>query len=110
VFFSLQKKFSWYETQQLIFGTGTAIWWVTESHYTKIEITELYIKDKQFGDKTISNGHSQIVFYGNCTTIINTALVDTIEIGLEHTPFVVLVYFFPNLNMQKAADYGPQQH
>ncbi len=33
-----------------------------------------------------------------------------IEIGLEHTPFVVLVYFFPHLNMQKPADYGPQQH
>ncbi len=25
----------------------------------------------------------------------------TIEIGLEHAPFVVLVYFFPHLNMQK---------
>ena len=24
-----------------------------------------------------------------------------IEIGLEHAPFVVLVYFFPHLNMQK---------
>jgi hypothetical protein len=31
-FFSLQKKFSCYETQQLILGTGTAIWWVTEPH------------------------------------------------------------------------------
>ncbi len=29
-FFSLQKIFSCYETQQLILGTGTAIWWVTE--------------------------------------------------------------------------------
>jgi hypothetical protein len=31
-FFSLQKKISCYETQQLILGTGTAIWWVTEPH------------------------------------------------------------------------------
>jgi hypothetical protein len=31
-FFSLQKKFSCCETQQLILGTGTAIWWVTEPH------------------------------------------------------------------------------
>jgi hypothetical protein len=30
----LQKKFSCYETQQLILGTGTAIWWVTEPHWT----------------------------------------------------------------------------
>jgi hypothetical protein len=28
----LQKFFSCYETQQLILGTGTAIWWVTEPH------------------------------------------------------------------------------
>jgi hypothetical protein len=34
VFFSLQKFFSSHETQQLILGTGTAIWWVTEPHYT----------------------------------------------------------------------------
>ena len=31
-FFSLQIFFSCYETQQLILGTGTAIWWVTEPH------------------------------------------------------------------------------
>jgi hypothetical protein len=31
-FFSLQKKISCYETQRLILGTGTAIWWVTEPH------------------------------------------------------------------------------
>jgi hypothetical protein len=31
-FFSLQKKFSCCETQQLILGTGTAIWWVTGPH------------------------------------------------------------------------------
>jgi len=31
-FFSLQKNFSCYETQQLILGAGTAIWWVTEPH------------------------------------------------------------------------------
>ncbi len=33
-----------------------------------------------------------------------------IEIGLEHAPFVVWVYFFPHLNTKKPADYGPQQH
>jgi hypothetical protein len=32
VFFSLQNLFSCYETQQLILGTGTAIWWLTEPH------------------------------------------------------------------------------
>jgi hypothetical protein len=30
-----KKKFSYYETQQLILGTGTAIWWVTEPHCLK---------------------------------------------------------------------------
>jgi hypothetical protein len=30
------------------------------------------------------------------------------EIGQEHARFVVLVYFFLHLNMQKTADYGPQ--
>jgi hypothetical protein len=29
----LQIFFSYYETQQLILGTGTAIWWLTEPHY-----------------------------------------------------------------------------
>jgi hypothetical protein len=34
---SLCKKiFSCYETQQLILGTGTAIWWVTEPHLQSI--------------------------------------------------------------------------
>jgi hypothetical protein len=33
-FFSLQNFFSCYETQQLILGTSTAIWWVTEPHCT----------------------------------------------------------------------------
>jgi hypothetical protein len=42
-FFSLQKKFSCYETQQLILGTGTAIWWVTEPHYVVLCITTLSI-------------------------------------------------------------------
>jgi hypothetical protein len=31
-FFFLQKKFSCYKTQQLILGTGIAIWWLTEAH------------------------------------------------------------------------------
>jgi hypothetical protein len=30
-FFSLRKNFSCYETEQLILGTGTAIWWVRAS-------------------------------------------------------------------------------
>jgi len=30
---SLCKFFSCYETQQLILGTGIAIWWVTEPHF-----------------------------------------------------------------------------
>ncbi len=29
----MQNFFTCYETQQLILGTGTAIWWVTEPHY-----------------------------------------------------------------------------
>ncbi len=33
-FFSLQKKFSCYKTQQLILRTGIAIWWLTEPHWT----------------------------------------------------------------------------
>jgi hypothetical protein len=32
-FFTLQIFFSCNETQQLILGTGTAIWWLTEPHY-----------------------------------------------------------------------------
>ncbi len=32
-FFSLQFFLVRYETQQLILGTGTAIWWVTEPHW-----------------------------------------------------------------------------
>jgi hypothetical protein len=39
-FFSLQKIFSCYETQQLILGTGNAIWWVTEPHYAKCRHAE----------------------------------------------------------------------
>ncbi len=35
-FFSLQNFFSCYETQQLILGTGTAIWWVIQPHCLKI--------------------------------------------------------------------------
>ncbi len=35
-FFSLQKKIICYETQHLILGTGTAIWWVTEPHLEEL--------------------------------------------------------------------------
>jgi hypothetical protein len=35
-FLSLQFFLSCYEAQQLIFGTGTAIWWVTEPHKKKL--------------------------------------------------------------------------
>jgi hypothetical protein len=31
-FLSLQKNLSCYKTQQLILGTGIAIWWLTEPH------------------------------------------------------------------------------
>ena len=34
-FFSLQNIFSCYKTQQLILGTGIAIWWLTEPHYAE---------------------------------------------------------------------------
>jgi hypothetical protein len=29
------KKFSSYKTQQLILGTGIAIWWLTEPHFVQ---------------------------------------------------------------------------
>jgi len=47
-FFSLQKFFSCYETQQLILGTGTAIWWVTEPHWPE---------NPQHNDSHHSNTH-----------------------------------------------------
>ncbi len=40
-------------------------------------------------------------------TLPMNKLLEPIEIGLEQALFVVLVYFFPHLNMQKTADYGP---
>ncbi len=48
--------------------------------------------------------HSSLFRDKGCVTI------DTIEIGLDRAPFVVFVYFFPHLKMQKTAVYGPQQH
>ncbi len=36
--------------------------------------------------------------------------VPSIEIGLEHACFVVLVYFFPHLNMQKTCSSLAPQH
>ncbi len=33
----MQKKISCYVTQQLILGTGTAIWWVTEPHWVNFK-------------------------------------------------------------------------
>jgi len=36
----LQKKFSCYETQQLILGTAATIWWVTEPHSIVIKIVK----------------------------------------------------------------------
>ena len=49
-FLSLQKKFSCFETQQLILGTGTAIWWVTEPHCVLIikELLFHYPKGQEF--------------------------------------------------------------
>jgi hypothetical protein len=34
---SLCNFFSYYETQQLILGTGTAIWWLTEPHWISLK-------------------------------------------------------------------------
>jgi hypothetical protein len=31
VFF--KNKLWWFKTQQLILGTGTAVWWMTEPHF-----------------------------------------------------------------------------
>ncbi len=48
-FFSLLIFFSCYETQQLILGTGTAIWWVTEPHcitYTSMPTSKVENLDK----------------------------------------------------------------
>jgi hypothetical protein len=38
-------KFWWFKTQQLILGTGSAIWWLTEPHY---DFAELMIQLKIF--------------------------------------------------------------
>jgi len=35
-----KKNLRCYEKQQLILGTGTAIWWVTEPHYSKVKTTQ----------------------------------------------------------------------
>jgi hypothetical protein len=45
VFFSLQFFFSFYETQQLILRTGTAIWWVTEPHCAECHYDECHYAD-----------------------------------------------------------------
>ncbi len=47
VFFSLPKNFICYKTQQLILGTGTAIWWVTEPH------SEGIVKQLQLCDDSV---------------------------------------------------------
>jgi len=44
VLFSLQKKLSCYETQQLVLGTGTAIWWLTEPRWPKSQASQPIIK------------------------------------------------------------------
>jgi hypothetical protein len=44
-FFSLQNKFSCYKTQQLILGTGIAIWWLTEPHCTGLFLVFFTLKD-----------------------------------------------------------------
>ncbi len=51
-FFSLQIFFS-YETLQLILGTGTAIWWVTEPHYNHLYLWTM-VKASKTG-KSFSN-------------------------------------------------------
>jgi hypothetical protein len=63
-FFSLQKNFSCYETQQLILGTGTAIWWVREPH-CKLLKRKFY----NLGPT------SACLYHKNFTSVINTAVV-----------------------------------
>ncbi len=50
--------------------------------------------------------------YRRCyrTKLCQWKYVLIIEIGLENVRFVVLVYYFPHLNIKNPADYGPQQH
>jgi hypothetical protein len=46
----------WFKTQQLILGTGTAIWWVTEPHCTIIKnkaIIHLFINERTHLKKVI---------------------------------------------------------
>jgi len=57
-FFSLLKKISCYETQQLILGTGTAIWWVTEPHCMNTNIySYLETSDGQFSNPYLNVVH-----------------------------------------------------
>jgi hypothetical protein len=46
------NKLWWLKTQQLKFGTGTAIWWVTEPHFMKKSSSrKLQKKKKQYATK-----------------------------------------------------------
>jgi hypothetical protein len=54
----IAKKFSCYETQQLILGTGTAIWWVTEPHLDKKKRNQLLLYHKW----CCKNAKSDIIF------------------------------------------------
>ena len=39
-----QNKLWWFQTQQLILGTGTAVWWVTEPHWLTYLVWRLMYK------------------------------------------------------------------
>ncbi len=39
----LVKKTLLLKIQQLILGTGTAVWWLTEPHYFRVKITHIKV-------------------------------------------------------------------
>jgi hypothetical protein len=57
-FSSLQKIFSCYKTQQLILGTGIAIWWLTEPHSFALVTFFLLIRAVIALAKAIATGHA----------------------------------------------------
>jgi hypothetical protein len=67
-FFSLLKKFSCYETQQLILRTGTAIWWVTEPHLDQIKFVLYPVKILDRLSKYTLSKHSLLSF-GNLANL-----------------------------------------
>jgi hypothetical protein len=76
-------------------------------HYHSSLMNEICQKNvKPFTDSPLSKA----ILFKALKFWLSFHFVSFIEIGQEQAPFVVLVYFFPHLNMQKIDDYGPQQH